>query len=88
MGFNNLKRAVDPMSEEDEKAILALLPEELNDLYPLNLCTDIICDRFMEGDVFDENKTDRTDLIPIGASHLANIASHVNHDLRNIIDLT
>jgi hypothetical protein len=88
MGFDNLKTAVNPMSEEDEIAILVLLLEKLSDLYPLNLCTDIVCDRFMEGDVFDENKTDRTDLILIGASNLANIARHVNHDLWNITDLT
>jgi hypothetical protein len=45
MGFDNLKTAVNPMSEEDEKAILVLLLKELSDPYPLNFCTDIICDR-------------------------------------------
>jgi hypothetical protein len=75
MGFDNLKTAVDPVNEEDEKRILVLLLEELNDPYPLNLCTDVICDRFIDGDVFDENMTDRTDLILTGASHLGNIPS-------------
>jgi hypothetical protein len=88
MGFDNLKTAVVPMNEEDDKAILVLLLDELNDLYPLNLCTDIICDRLREGDVFDENKMDCPDLILIGASHLANISRHVDHDLWNVIDLT
>jgi hypothetical protein len=87
-GFDNLKMAVDPISEEDEKTILVLLIEELNDLYPLNLSTDVICDRFMDGDVFDENMTDRTDLILIGASHLGNIARHVNQERWNGVDLT
>ncbi len=42
----------------------------------------------MDGDVFDENMTDRTDLILIDASHLGNIARHVNQDRWNVIDLT
>jgi hypothetical protein len=41
MGFDNLKMAVNPLSEEDEKAGLILLLEELNNLYPLNLGMDI-----------------------------------------------
>ncbi len=71
--FDKLKSAVDPIAEEDEKALLVLLLEELNTLYPVNLDTDIVCDRFMEDDVFDDKTTDRTDLVLIGASHLANI---------------
>jgi hypothetical protein len=42
-GFDNLKSAVDPIAEEDEKALLVLLLEELNTLYPVNLDTDIVC---------------------------------------------
>jgi hypothetical protein len=87
-GFDNLKTAVEPICEEDEKSLLVLLIEELNDLYPLNLAVDIICDRFMDGDVFEENMTDRTALILIGASHLGNIARHINQDRWNVIDLT
>jgi hypothetical protein len=87
-GFDNLKTAVEPISEEDEKTLMVLLIEELNDLYPLNLATDVICDRFMDDNVFDENMTDRTDLILIGASHLGNIARHINQDHWNVIDLT
>ncbi len=87
-GFDNLKTAVEPINEEDEKSLLVLLIEELNDLYPLNLAADIICDRFMDGEVFEENMTDRTALILIGASHLGNIARHINHERWNIIDLT
>jgi hypothetical protein len=54
--------------------------EELNTLYPVNLDTDIICDRFMEDDVFDEKTMDRTDLVLFGASHLPNIAKHLNNE--------
>jgi hypothetical protein len=74
-GFDNLKMAIDPISEEDEKALLVLLLEELNTLYPVNLDTDIVCDRFMEDDVFDEKTMDRTDLVLIGASHWPTLQS-------------
>ncbi len=36
-GFDNLKLAVEPINEEEEKALLTLLLEELNNLYPVNL---------------------------------------------------
>jgi hypothetical protein len=78
IGFDNLKTAVEPISEEEEKALLVLLLEELNNLYPLNLCTDVVCDRFLEEDVFDDSALDRTDLVLIGASHLANVARNIN----------
>ncbi len=71
MGFDNLKMAVDPLSEEDEKALLILLLKELNNLYPLNLGMDIICDRFPEGDVFVDDTMDCTELLFIGASLLS-----------------
>ncbi len=87
-GFDNLKTAVEPMEEEDEKNLLALLIEELNDLYPVNLDTDIVCDRFTENNVFDEENMDRTDLVLIGASHLSRIRKHLNGDQCNVLDLT
>jgi hypothetical protein len=87
-GFDNLKTAVEPMSEEDEKALLVLLLKELNNLYPLNLCTDVICDRFMEDEVFTEVPMDRTALVLIGASHLARLKNHLSTVNRNIVDLT
>jgi hypothetical protein len=87
-GFDNLKTAVEPMSEEDEKALLVLLLEELNSLYPLNLCTDVICDRFMEDEVFTECAMDRTDLVLIGASHLSRLKNHFSPEKWNIVDLT
>jgi hypothetical protein len=87
-GFDNLKTAVEPMSEEGEKALLVLLLEELNSLYPLNLCTDVICDRFMEEDVFEDSTQDRMDLVLIGASHLARTARCLNPETWNIFDLT
>jgi hypothetical protein len=49
IGFDNLKMAVDPISEEEEKSLLALMLEELNNLYPVNLCTDVVCDRVLRG---------------------------------------
>jgi hypothetical protein len=80
VGFDNLKTAVDPLGEELEKALISLLIDELNNLYPVNLCTDIICDRFMEDDVFSGDTMDRTDLVLIGASHLSNVVKHVRHE--------
>jgi hypothetical protein len=62
--------------------------DQLNSLYPLNLCTDIICDRFMEDEVFTRDTMDRTDLVLIGASHLSNVVKHVRHDAWRIVDLT
>jgi hypothetical protein len=88
MGFDNLKMAVDPLSEEDEKALLILLLEELNDMYPLNLGKDIICDRFLEGDIFVDDTMDCTDLMFIGASLLSNIIKHVNYGSWKFTDLT
>jgi hypothetical protein len=89
-GFDNLKTAVEPMSEEDEKSLLVLLIEELNNLFPVNLCTDIVCDRYLdsENDVFLDEPTDRTDLVLIGASHLARIARHLDTEAWKITDLT
>jgi hypothetical protein len=87
-GFDNLKTAIEPLDEDDEKNLLAVLIEELNDLYPVNLDTDIICDRFMDGNVFEEANMDRTDLVLLGASHLSKIRKHLNKELWNITDLT
>jgi hypothetical protein len=79
---------VEPLSEEDEKALLVFLLEELNNLYPLNLGTDVICDRFMEDEVFTEGVMDRTDLVLIGASHLSRLKNHFSPERWNIVDLT
>jgi hypothetical protein len=68
MGFNNLKTAFDPLSEEDAKSLLIVLLEELNNLYPLYLCTDITSDRFIEEEIFNESTMDCMDLLLIGAS--------------------
>jgi hypothetical protein len=88
VGFDNLKTAVDPLGEEDEKALISFLIDELNNLYPVNLCTDIISDRFMEDDVFSGDSMDRTDLVLIGASHLSNVVKHVRHEAWRVTDLT
>jgi hypothetical protein len=60
-GLDNLKMAVEPVSEEDEKSLLVLLLEELNNLLPVNLCTDIVCDRYLDHkkDVFADETMDR-----------------------------
>jgi lysophospholipase L1-like esterase len=86
--FNNLKSAVEPISAEEEKVLLVLLLEELNNLFPVNLCTDVICDRFMDEDVFNDSTKDRTDLVLIGVSHLAKTARCLNPEHWNIFDLT
>jgi hypothetical protein len=54
----------------------------------VNLDTDIVCDRFTENNVFDEENMDRTDLVLIGASHLSRIRKHLNGDQWNVLDLT
>jgi hypothetical protein len=87
-GFDNLKTAVEPITEDEEKTLLNLLVEELNNLYPVNLCMDIVCDRFMEEDVFDDSAMDRTDLVLIGGSHLGNVAKNINQEHWKIVDLT
>ncbi len=66
-----------PLSEENEKSLLVLLLKELNNLYPLNLGMDIVCDRFMEDNVFDDSTMDCMDPALIGASHQSTIAKHV-----------
>jgi hypothetical protein len=87
-GFDNLKTAVEPISEDEEKTLLNLLIEELNNLYPVNLCMDIVCDRFLEEDVFDDSAMDRMDLVLIGGSHLGNVAKNINQEHWKITDLT
>ncbi len=64
--------------------LLILLLEELKNLYPMNLDMDIVCDRFMEDEVFDDGTMDCIDLVLISVSHLSNIAKHVNHDTCNV----
>ncbi len=87
-GFDNLKTAIEPMSEEEEKALITLLIEELNSLYPVNLDMDIVWDRFTGDNVFEDKAMDCTDLVLIGASHLSNIGKHLNLDLWKVTDLT
>jgi hypothetical protein len=53
--FGNRKTAAEPISEEFEKYLLSSLIEELNHLFPVDLATDLICDRYIDSDVFDEN---------------------------------
>jgi hypothetical protein len=87
-GFDNLKTVVEPISEDEEKNLLNLLIEELNNLYPVSLCMDVVCDRFMEKDVFEDSAMDRMDLVLIGGSHLGNVAKNINPEHWKITDLT
>ncbi len=68
--------------------LLNVLNEELNNLYPVSLCMDIVCDRFMEEDVFNDSAMDHTDLVLIGGSHLGNVAKNINPEHWKIGDLT
>jgi hypothetical protein len=89
-GFDNLKTAVDPMSEDDEKILLMSLLVELNNLFPVNLATDIVCDRYTDStnEVFSDETMDRTDLVLIGGSHLSKIKKHLNPAYWRVTDLT
>jgi hypothetical protein len=49
----------EPISEKFEKYLLLSLIEEINHLFPMDLATDFIFDRYMDSDVFDENMMDR-----------------------------
>ncbi len=49
----------EPISEKFEKYLLLSLIEDINHLFPMDLATDFICDRYMDSDVFDENMMDR-----------------------------
>jgi hypothetical protein len=49
---------------------------------------DIVCDRFMEEDVFDDSTMDRTDLVLIGGSHLGNVARNISQEHWKVSDLT
>ncbi len=82
-GFGNLKTAAEPISEEFEKYLLTSLIDEL-----VNLATEIICDRFMDSEVFDETRMDCTALILIGASHLRHTGRFFRQEDWKNIDLT
>jgi hypothetical protein len=47
-GFGSLKRAVEHISEDFERYLLASLIEELNRLFPLSLASDFVCERFLD----------------------------------------
>ncbi len=53
-GFNIFKQAIDPISEDIELFLLVRLDDELKSLFPLNLATDLVCNRFTDEEVFDE----------------------------------
>jgi hypothetical protein len=53
-GFNILKQDIDPIREDFELYLLVSLNDELKFLFPLNLATDLVCNRFTDEEVFDE----------------------------------
>jgi hypothetical protein len=59
----------------------------VNALFPVNLATDIICDRYLEDEVFGE-AMNRTALVLVGASHLRNLARFLETPELQIFDLT
>jgi hypothetical protein len=87
-GLGNLKTAADPISEEFEGYLLASPVDELNNLFPVGLAMDFICDWHMDFEVFDESHMDRTALVLIGASHLRNIGWFVSQESWKVFDLT
>jgi hypothetical protein len=87
-GLGNLKTAADPISEEFENYLLTSLVDELNNLFPVGLDTDFICDRHIDLEVFDESHMDRTALVLIGASHLRNIGKFFDQEAWRVFDLT
>jgi hypothetical protein len=86
-GFSNLLTAAGPMEECDERALIQCLIQELNELFALGLNEDHIVDRFMDDDVFDGTDVCKKPLLLIGASHLSNIAPHLDTDKWEIVDL-
>jgi hypothetical protein len=67
--------------------LLSSLIDEVNALFPLNLATDFICDRYLEEEVFSE-AMNRTALVLVGASHLRNLARFLETPELQIFDLT
>jgi hypothetical protein len=61
---------------------------ELNNLSPLNLDMDFVCDRFTGDNVFEDRTMDWTDQVLIGAGHLAIIGRHLNSNLWKVTVLT
>ncbi len=59
----------------------------MNNLFPLNLAADFVCDRFLEEDAFEET-TNRTALVLVGASHLGNLARFLDTQEWQVHDLT
>jgi hypothetical protein len=86
-GFGSLRKAVEPISEDFERYLLSSLIEELNNLFPVGLAIDFVCDRFLEDEVFTETMN-RTALVLIGASHLRNMARYLDNGDWQVFDLT
>jgi hypothetical protein len=59
----------------------------VNALFPLNLATEFICDRFLEEEVFGET-LNLTALVLVGASHLGNLARFLDTPEWQVYDLT
>jgi hypothetical protein len=59
---------------------LFLMVEELNNLFPVKLSTNVVCDRIVDNSVFVSSAVDHTDLVLISANHLATLQ---NISIRN-----
>jgi hypothetical protein len=79
--FSNLKTAANPLHEDFEKYLLEGLFDELNNLFPMGLSTDFVCDRFMDSDVFDDHFIDRTVLVLFGVSQLKKLPRFIQQEV-------
>jgi hypothetical protein len=79
--------AAEPISEEYKKYLLTSLIDELNNLFPLNLATDFICDTYTDREVFDKNQMDHMALVLIGSSHLRNNGRFARQEDWKVYDL-
>jgi hypothetical protein len=86
--FSNLKTAANPIHEDFEKYLLEGLIDELNNLFPMGLSTDFVCDRFMDSDVFDDHLIDRTVRVLIGVSQLKKLPRFIQQEVSQVFDMT
>jgi hypothetical protein len=87
-GFQQPEKAVDPIDKDFEKYLLDSLIDELNNLFPVCLSTDFVCDRYTDSDVFDEHSMERMALVLIGESNLRQLARFIQQEEWKVFDLT
>jgi hypothetical protein len=79
--------AAEPISKEYKKYLLTRFIDELNNLFPLDLATEFICDRYTDREVFDKNQMDHMALVLIGSSHLRNYGRFARQEDWKVYDL-